>query len=33
MSNGVITLPQFDEMLALYLTYGDMFNKGMIKFE
>lgn len=33
MSNGVIILPQFDEMLAVYLEYGDMFNKGMSKFE
>lgn len=33
MSNGVITLPQFDEMLAVYLEYGDIFNKGMSKFE
>ena len=33
MSNNVIALPQFDEMLALYLTYGDIFNKGMNKFE
>lgn len=33
MSNEVIKLPQFDEMLALYLTYGDIFNKGMNKFE
>lgn len=33
MSNNVITLPQFDEMLAVYLEYGDIFNNGMIKFE
>ena len=33
MSNGVITLPQFDEMLSVYLEYGDIFNKGMTKFE
>lgn len=33
MSNNVITLPQFDEMLAVYLEYGDIFNKGMSKFE
>ena len=33
MSNNTITLPQFDEMLSLYLTYGDIFSKGMSKFE
>lgn len=33
MSNNEITLPQFDEMLAVYLEYGDIFNKGMSKFE
>lgn len=33
MNNGVITLPQFDEMLAVYLEYGDIFNNGMSKFE
>lgn len=33
MSNGVITLPQFDDMLAVYLEYGDIFNNGMRKFE
>ena len=33
MSDGAITLPQFDEMLAVYLEYGDIFNKGMSKFE
>ena len=33
MSNGVITLPQFDEMLAVYLEYGDIFESGMNKIE
>ena len=33
MSNGVITLPQFDDMLDVYLEYGDIFNNGMRKFE
>jgi len=33
MSNNVITLPQFDEMLAVYLEYGDIFENGMNKIE
>ena len=33
MSNNVITLPQFDEMLAVYLEYGDIFESGMNKIE
>ena len=33
MSNSTITLPQFDDMLAVYLEYGDIFNNGMEKFE
>ena len=33
MSNGVITLPQFDEMLAVYSEYGDIFESGMNKIE
>lgn len=33
MSNGVITLPQFDEMLAVYLEYGNIFENGMNKIE
>lgn len=33
MSNNVITLPQFDEMLAMYLEYGDIFESGMNKIE
>lgn len=33
MSNEVITLTQFDEMLAVYLEYGNIFNKGMDKIE
>ena len=33
MSNGVITLPQFDEMLAIYSEYGDIFESGMNKIE
>ena len=27
MSNEVITLPQFDDMLAVYLEYGDIFQQ------
>lgn len=33
MSNNVITLPQFDEMLAVYSEYGDIFESGMNKIE
>ena len=33
MSNNTITLPQFDEMLAVYLEYGDIFESGMNKIE
>lgn len=33
MSNNVITLPQFDELLAVYLEYGDIFESGMNKIE
>lgn len=33
MSNNTITLPQFDEMLAVYLEYGDIFERGMNKVE
>ena len=33
MSNNVIALPQFDEMLAVYLEYGDIFESGMNKIE
>lgn len=33
MSNNTITLPQFDEMLAVYLEYGDVFERGMNKVE
>lgn len=33
MSNNVITLPQFDEMLAVYLEYGNIFESGMNKIE
>lgn len=33
MSNNTITLPQFDEMLAAYLEYGDIFESGMNKIE
>lgn len=33
MSNNTITLPQFDEMLAIYLEYGDIFENGMNKIE
>lgn len=33
MSNNVITLPQFDEMSAVYLEYGDIFESGMNKIE
>lgn len=33
MSNDLITLPQFDEMLAVYLEYGDIFERGMNKIE
>lgn len=33
MSNGVITLPRFDEMLTVYLEYGDIFESGMNKIE
>lgn len=33
MSNNVITLPQFDEMLTVYLEYGDIFENGMNKIE
>lgn len=33
MSNNEITLPQFDEMLAVYLEYGNIFESGMNKIE
>lgn len=33
MSNKVITLPRFDEMLTVYLEYGDIFENGMNKIE
>lgn len=33
MSNNTITLPQFDEMLAVYSEYGDIFESGMNKIE
>ena len=33
MSNNVITLPRFDEMLTVYLEYGDIFENGMNKIE
>ncbi len=33
MSNGAITLPQFDEMLSAYSEYGDIFESGMNKIE
>ena len=33
MSNEVISLPQFDEMLAVYLEYGNIFENGMNKIE
>lgn len=33
MSNNAIALPQFDEMLAVYLEYGDIFESGMNKIE
>ena len=33
MSNNVIALPQFDEMLAVYSEYGDIFESGMNKIE
>ena len=33
MSNNTIRLPQFDEMLAVYLEYGDIFESGMNKIE
>lgn len=33
MSNNVITLPQFDEMLAVYSEYGNIFESGMNKIE
>ena len=33
MSNNVITLPQFYELLAVYLEYGDIFESGMNKIE
>ena len=33
MSNNTITLPQFDEMLAVYSEYGDIFERGMNKVE
>lgn len=33
MSNNTITLPQFDEMLTVYLEYGDIFESGMNKIE
>lgn len=33
MSNNVIALQQFDDMLAVYLEYGDIFESGMNKIE
>ena len=33
MSINTITLPQFDEMLAVYSEYGDIFESGMNKIE
>lgn len=33
MGNNVITLLQFDEMLAVYSEYGDIFESGMNKIE
>lgn len=33
MINNTITLPQFDEMLAVYSEYGDIFESGMNKIE
>lgn len=33
MSNNTITLPQFDEMLAVYSEYSDIFESGMNKIE
>lgn len=33
MSNNTITLPQFDEMLAVYSEYSDIFERGMNKVE
>lgn len=33
MINNVITLPRFDEMLTVYLEYGDIFENGMNKIE
>lgn len=33
MSNDAIVLPQFDEMLAVYSEYGDIFESGMNKIE
>ena len=33
MSNNTITLPQFDEMLAVYSEYDDIFESGMNKIE
>ena len=33
MIDNTITLPQFDEMLAVYLEYGDIFESGMNKIE
>ena len=33
MGNNVITLPQFDKMLAVYSEYGDIFESGMNKIE